>query len=271
MTMGDLGQVLELLHDSDERWNTLRAAGSAWSHNPRRNEIGERRFAAIRAGDPSGVAWTGYVAVGDQPPEPDETEEGWRLWMQGRSRTRLERSTGSGIVTTVEDGPTWWSWSPYAGGMTNRGAANHQLGLGPAAALVDTAPLLTALRLELMGSDTLIGRRAFRVRGLPRARNEHEPDPLRELGPDADDYLISVDAERGILLRTEARVRGLPFFVMEMVEVAFDVDVPDETFTIHLPEGESFEDVSRRSRPSVPLRSRIFPSAHRRGFQRKRP
>lgn len=269
MTMGDLGQVLELLHDSDARWRTLRSTGRAWSHNPRRNEIGERRFAAIRAGDPSGISWTGYVAVGDQPPEPDETDEGWRLWMHGRSRTRLERSTGSGMVTTVQDGPSWWSWSPYTGGRTNRGAANHHLGLGPAAALVDTALLVTALRLELEGSDTLMGRRVFQVRGLPRPRREHEPDPLSELGLGADDYLMSVDAERGILLRTEARLRGLPFFVIEMVEVAFDVDVPDETFTIHIPEGESFEDVSRRSRPSVPLRSRIF-ARNRRRFQRTR-
>ena len=99
-----------------------------------------------------------------------------------------------------------------------------------------------------------------------------EPEPvtspitgLHELGVGADDYMLSIDAERGILLRTEARVREEPFTVIEMTEAEFDVDLPPETFKIDLPNGESFKDVSQRGKAYWPRRSRLFP----RMWQRK--
>jgi outer membrane lipoprotein-sorting protein len=268
MSVGNLGDVLELLHDAEPRWKTLRAVGRQWHHNPRASEVFERHFAAIEAGQPPGavVRFTGYVPDGSQPPVPDENEERWRLWIERGGRTRAEFSMGNETVSVVFDGPTWWSWSPHAGGMTNRGATNHGHGSGPAGTLINPTALMGALRLELLGKDTLLGRDVFRVRGLPRARlgNEHE-NALHELGIGADDYLLSVDAERGVVLRSEARFRDQPFTVIEMTEVAFDADLPAETFTVVLPEGETFEDVSQRARAYWPRRRRFFP----RGWQRK--
>jgi outer membrane lipoprotein-sorting protein len=150
--------------------------------------------------------------------------------------------------------------------MTNSGDTNHRHGFGPAATLVDAAALLSALRLQFLGTDTLLGRDVFRIRGLPRARTSHQPDyGLHELGMGADDYMLGVDAERGVLLRTEARVREQPFIVIEITEVEFDVDLPPETFKIDLPNGETFEDVSQRGKAYWPRRSRFFP----RMWQRK--
>jgi hypothetical protein len=93
-----------------------------------------------------------------------------------------------------------------------------------------------------------------------------EPDPgLHELGVGADDYLISVDAERGVVLRIDARFREQPFTVIEMTEVEFDAELPPETFTIVLPHGERFDDVSHRGKAYWPRRSRFL----RRGLRRR--
>jgi outer membrane lipoprotein-sorting protein len=266
--MGNLGDVLELLHDAEPRWKTLRAAGRQWRHNTRASEAFERHFAALEASQPSGAVFrlTGYVPDGSQPPVPNESEDHWRLWMERGGRTRAEFSISNGAISVVFDGPTWWSWSPHAGGMTNSGATNHGHGLGPAKTLMDTTTLLSALRLQFLGADTLLGRDVFRIRGLPRVRLGNQPDDgLHELGIGADDYLLSVDAERGVVLRSEARFREQPFTVIEMTEVEFDVDLPPETFTVVLPEGQTFEDVSQRGRAHWPRRSRFL----RRGWQRK--
>jgi outer membrane lipoprotein-sorting protein len=266
--MGNLGDVLELLHDAEPRWKTLRAAGCQWRHNARASEVFDRHFAALEANQQSRsvVRFTGYVPDGSQPPVPDESEDHWRLWIERVGRMRSEHAWGDESITVVLDGPTWWSWSPRMGGMTNRGATNHGHGLGPAAVLIDTAAVLSAVRLQFVGKETLLGRDAFRVRGTPRARLGHESDDgLHELGIGADDYLFSVDAERGVLLRSEARFHEQPFTVIEMTEVEFDADLPPETFTIVLPEGETFEDVSHRVKAHWPRRRRFL----RRGWRRQ--
>jgi outer membrane lipoprotein-sorting protein len=267
--MGDLGDVLELLHDAEPRWKTLRAVGRQWRHNTRASEVFERRLAALDASHPPGSVVrvsASYTPDESQQSVPDESEDRWRLWIERGGRTRAEFSVGNETVSAVFNGPTWWSWSPSMGGMTNRGATNHGHGLGPPAVLVDTAAVLSAVRLQFLGKGTLLGRDVFRVRGMPRARLGHESDiGLHELGVGAEDYLFSVDAERGVMLRSEARFREQPFTVIEMTEVEFDADLPPEAFTIVLPEGETFEDVSQRGKAYWPRRSRFV----RHGRQRK--
>jgi outer membrane lipoprotein-sorting protein len=259
--MGDLGRVLELLHDAEPRWKTLRAVGREWRHNLLLSEVSQRHFAAMQASHPPGASaqFTGYVPDGSQPPLPDESEDRWRLWMEREGRRRTEFSAGEGSITVVFDGPTWWSRSPHGLSMTNGGLENHRHGVGPSGALIDAAALLSALRLQFLGDDTLRGRDVFRVRGLPRTRIGQEPEyGLHGLGgADADDYILSVDAERGVVLRSEARLRERPFMVIEMTEVEFDVDLPPETFVIDLPDGEAFHDVSRQGKAYWPRRSRL--------------
>lgn len=269
--MGDLGDVLELLHDAEPRWTTLRAEGRMWRHQPRASEAFERHFAALEASEPPGsvarVSAT-YTPDKSDPPMPDESEDRWRLWVERGGRARAEHAFGSESITVVIDGPTWWSWSPRMGGMTNRGAANHNAGIGPAEALIDTPRLLSALRLQVLGEDTVLGRKTVRVRGVPRDRLGHDPDQgMHGYGVGADDYLFSVDAERGVVLRGEARFREQTFSVVEMTEVEFDADLPPETWKVVLPEGETFEDVSQRGKAYWPRRRRFL----RRGWQRKGP
>ena len=68
---------------------------------------------------------------------------------------------------------------------------------------------------------------------------------LHGIGSGAEQYKLLVDAERGMLVRTEARLHGRPFLILEMDEVAFDEELPAETFMLAAPSGEEFEAVPR--------------------------
>ncbi len=242
--MSDLAKVLELLHDAEPRWTTLRAAGRDWRHNHLMSQAFESHFAALQATQSPGsmVALSGYV--GDEP-VPDETEEQWRLWIDRRGRKRAEFSAGGDLITVVVDGPAWWSWSPQLGAQTNGGRADSHSGYGPVEVLIDAAPLLAALRLEFLGAGVHAGHAAFMVRGV--LRGDSEPawsGVVHGLGAGADDYLLEVDAERGVLLRAEARLGTRAFRVIEMSEVEFDLELAPATFTIDLPPGQTFREIA---------------------------
>lgn len=53
-----------------------------------------------------------------------------------------------------------------------------------------------------------------------------------------DDHLLSIDAEVGIILRAAARLEGKEFYVAEVTEIAFDEELPEETFQLDLPSVE---------------------------------
>jgi hypothetical protein len=56
----------------------------------------------------------------------------------------------------------------------------------------------------------------------------------------ADSYGRLVDADRGFLLRSEARLDGQPFRIVEVTELGFDEDLPPDTFKLDPPPGETF-------------------------------
>ena len=101
--------------------------------------------------------------------------------------------------------------------------------------------------------------------GRPRTRRRSRPLclPARSrtvlwdaLGAGAHEYELMVDAERGFLLRAEARFDDRPFKVLELTEVLVDADVPAGLFTPVAPEGES----SSTSRLCAPSHSRTCPA-----------
>ena len=65
--------------------------------------------------------------------------------------------------------------------------------------------LLSALRLEIVGSGLQAGRRAIALRGVPRRRGDHA-EMLARLAGGADVHDLMVDAERGILLRVASEI-----------------------------------------------------------------
>ena len=68
--------------------------------------------------------------------------------------------------------------------------------------------------------------------------------PLEPFEDGADDYLLSVDAEVGVILRLASRLRGEEYDVFEVSYIAFDEENPEGTFRLELP-GVGFRRVER--------------------------
>jgi hypothetical protein len=66
--------------------------------------------------------------------------------------------------------------------------------------------------------------------------------PLEPFQEGADDYLLSVDAEVGVILRVASRLRGEKFEVFEVLDIAFDEVFAEGTFRLEMP-GVEFEQV----------------------------
>ena len=70
---------------------------------------------------------------------------------------------------------------------------------------------------------------------------------------DADDVVLDVDAELGLLLRVECRIGGEPYLVREVREIAFGETFPDSIFELELPEGETVQAIERPFEHDVTL------------------
>jgi hypothetical protein len=104
-------------------------------------------------------------------------------------------------------------WSPHFG------AVAHEDGTVQTSVqeLLDPAAVPAAYDLELLADTTVAGRRARRIRATPRGERFH----LHSLPRGADEIELAVDAERGVLLRSESRFEGEPFALDEVTSVEF--------------------------------------------------
>ena len=218
------------------RWHSLRAAGTEWRHHDRLTEAFERGSTP-----PDGV---GVTFIRARPvsalPEPSESREPWLLWIDKSDRKRAEFMVGDELQTVVFRGDHWWSWSQSRGIRTNDGRTNYGHGIGPSEGLLKTDLLSRALRVEEVSRGTLVGRDVIHLRGLPRTigtADEHflMTQALHPFGLGADEYLFALDAEEGVLLRSEARTVGAPFRIVEMSEIAFNVPFAADAFVIKPP------------------------------------
>jgi hypothetical protein len=201
----DRGVVLDLLASADERWRTLRAEGRVW----RDADLATSAF--LRSVPPGSVT----SRRGAPDPEGPEREDRWRLWVRQPDHARSEWDAAHGRRQVTV----------FAG---DRPLAHDEL--GPAAVLVGAAPLLGEVALDVRGRTQFLGRPVHVVHGTPRS-GERRPGPAaHRLGRGADEYELLVDAERGVLLRSEARIDGDPFLIVEATAVAFDEDLPDALF-----------------------------------------
>lgn len=170
------------------------------------------------------------------------------LWQAKPDRTRVEFEVEDETITAVITGDTWWSWSPARGIQTNAGDPRHTHGTGPGHALIDPSAILPAVELRVVSRDTFIGRPTLNVVAAPSrvGKSDEERFDLHNathgLGPGAHEYLLLVDAERGVLLRSEARIDNRAFRILEMESVTFDDRFEDDLFAP--PETEEVERVS---------------------------
>lgn len=150
-----------------------------------------------------------------------------RLWVDRPDRLRAEHDGEGGTSSIVRSGPLWWMWHPDHGGMSGD---DREVGLGHTGALthlLDPTPLLGLARLEALGEDEVIGRRAIRLRAEPRTEDDVVEPGWYVI---AEGLELAIDLERGIAL--SAGNVGL-------TEVVFDEDIPPETFVLEFPSGET--------------------------------
>src|SRR5262249_42955486 len=141
-----------------------------------------------------------------------------RLWLERAGRMR-EETGGEYPHTHVLDGEKLWIRAPALGVIEqdvggDTGLAGHHAIL--------FSPLTIAAGAELMlgGPSTVAGRAGIAVHASPRTQGEVIGLGLGAAG--ADEFELVVDAERGVLLRIEARLEGAPFDIVEFVEISFD-------------------------------------------------
>jgi len=236
--------IAAIMNGSRQRWRTLRAQGFEWRDH-------ELLVEAFRREIPAGA--TTFEAGFAGPPLPGR--EPWSLWVSLPADVRTEFQAGTETVTAVVRGSTWWSYSPSRGGISNEGNDRTRHGMGVAYPMTDPAAFSRALAFGPATSTTFVGRPALEVSAHAidltslDFTEEIEADRAQsDLGVGAAEYRLHIDAERGIVLRSEARLEGRPFRIIEMEQISFDEELPDETFTLKLPPGTSFKSMDEWKR-----------------------
>jgi hypothetical protein len=225
--MPGLDDLLVLMHDARGRDSTLRATVREWRHRARMAE------AFGRDGD------VVMYAVADEP-APETSETFSRVWLAPPDLVREEHDDGCGRVAVARGG-RWWRYDSVNGAISNEDDPKTDGGVGDQFAwILEAARVLGALEFAEVEAGMQAGRPTLRARAVPRPPRRGPDIALFLLGASgADDVLLEVDAERGILLRVELRIGGEPFLVREVREIAFGEAFPDGTFVLELPEGAS--------------------------------
>jgi outer membrane lipoprotein-sorting protein len=204
--VNELGQALALLLDAHSRSSSVRAV--------------------IRA------AFTPMPDVEEGESDVGPEEDLLRIWLAPPDRMRLESDEEPGPRVGIRDGANWWIVEHD--GSTYSNASEPEVGtdLGDSINLTfDPAPLVGALKLEVIGRSTVAGRQAVRLRGTPRPHANPEPARLElEELHSSDEFEFDVDAERGVLLRRSARHRGHERMLQEVLEIHFDEEFEPDTF-----------------------------------------
>jgi hypothetical protein len=220
--VSELGDLLELLHGARNRCTTVRATVRTWAHSARQGAA----FARLEA--------TSYAPLEGSRPETSESQA--RIWLAGSDHAREEHD---GARVGVQRGAFWWRYDGVDDALSNEGDPTHRADIGePLRSLADASPVMGLFDFDRPDPGEHAGRRTVRVRAVPRDLPDYGTWALTRLGAaGADDLLVDVDAERGVLLRVEARLGGEPFSIIEVLEIAFDESFPDDTFVFTPPPG----------------------------------
>lgn len=155
-----------------------------------------------------------------------------RLWLRGPDCVRVEEDvkTEEGFETLVAatDGSAWFELDPEDGLLTSAECPHRRPDIGyPERYLFAASEVLDALEIVDTRKGNHRGRPSLRIRARPAA--VHAP-ALYALGFGADTYSIDVDLQHPVLLRTVGEFAGKPFEILEVIEVVFDEDLPNDLF-----------------------------------------
>ena len=149
------------------------------------------------------------------------------------------------MVDVVFRDSTWWS-NGNGSSRTNGGSGKSGHGTGPGSDLLRTSDYSSLIDITSVDTGTWIGRPTLelavdiRPEGHRfRGRGVHglvigEPDQIQ----------LSVDEERGVILRTQAWFGGSLYRLVAMTDVTFDEQFNDETFAIQPLPGQTWSDLS---------------------------
>jgi hypothetical protein len=140
-----------------------------------------------------------------------DLEEISRLWHERPDRWRQETdlADGSGTTYRVADGKgPWWfyqppDWADYS--PTNDGEFSPDMELSSLLDPYEIRYSLDDCDLRIVGRTELLGRETIEVEAKAISWGYA---PIGPFWDGADDYLMSVDAEVGVVLRLASRLRG---------------------------------------------------------------
>ena len=243
-------EVLQLVRSAPERYETVRAALRYQGNGSTIKAVRERFLRSDAGRRPFGSPVEPFEPI--RHSEPDG-RFGWRcrLWRVDDARWRQELELpGGGVDIAASAGRRR---SPIDGSPASGKVWNQRIGAGQRADdpswLMGTDTFWTMypfdpagfagidqkldqLDLEAEHSVLWAGREAVRLRGVPAKEWEGPPEPLWW---GADEYEVIVDAERGVLLRTASRLAGEDFDALEVEEIHFDEQFPEDVLTSRKP------------------------------------
>jgi hypothetical protein len=228
--MSDLGEALERMYIAPYlAFSTLRATVMDTANETLR---WRSIYAQATEQGPGYLAGGCWGMSGDIPPLPEEdgpsSDQLWRLWIETPARIRVER----GESVRVRDGELWWAYHPMSGVYSNEEDPSLKEDVGSEAMLMlDPSQLVGAYRFQVLGRETIAGREAICLRREPTAGvSSHSLTRARAARMAFGTFEYAVDRERGLLLREAELFEDKPYWRREVVEIAFDEELPPETF-----------------------------------------
>jgi hypothetical protein len=233
-------EFFDLLSTSTSRWTTLRLSGREWRDTAILHKAWEAAIARKRA---SGAS-VKTITFGDPDrPDPEELEGTWTLWLAPPWK-RATFTVATCVVDVVAHGATWWSNDSRGLSRSNESIdpARYRHGLGYGEDLVRTPDYVTRLEVAEVEEGSWIGRPTLEA----QARAVHHP---RERGQgvhglvmgDADRIDLSVDRERGVILRAASWFEGSMYRTVEALDAAFDETFASDAFKIEPLPGQDWE------------------------------
>ncbi len=173
-------------------------------------------------------------------PEPDEFESRVKVWI-APDRAREERDDPERAGFGVQRGDAFWHYDDIDGARGNEGRPDVVSGIGEELrSLFDLGADIGVLDFGRPKPSRWAGRDTLSVRAVPRGGERQD---FMRYGTGADELLLDIDAERGVVLRVECRLDGEPYAITEALEVAFDETFPEDTFVFTPPPGEKVRSI----------------------------
>jgi hypothetical protein len=223
-------EFINLLETSASRWSTLILEGRTWSNlaveqlawitQIERQRAEGAQIVMLQRADSTTSASSSDVAAEVRPRDLERT---WSLRITPERR-RATFDVGGELVDVVIEGSTFWS-NGRGRSFTNEGNVHHSHGQGDGENLIRTRDYARLLRVVNVSAGETLGRHT--VDATVRVLDDEGPD--RGMGlhgltiGDVETLALSVDRERGVILRATSWFDDAVYRIVEATSIAFDI------------------------------------------------